>query len=72
MWQMITTRTAAENGETVTTYGVRIGTTEIADISPNRYETEKFIRRLNRLGASEIHAYELVEDFLGKLYGGDE
>lgn len=68
---MTTTRTAAENGEMITTYGVRIGTTAIDDISPNRHEIEDFIRRLNRLGASEIHAYELVEDFLGKIYGGD-
>ena len=66
VWQMTTIRTAAENGEVTETYGVKIGNTVINDISPFKYDIELFVRQLNRLGASEIHAYELVEDFLGK------
>ena len=59
-------RTTAEDGTEITVYGVSIGSTVINDISADRQETEEFVRRLNRLGASEIHAYELVEDFLGR------
>ncbi len=66
VWQITTIRTAAENGEEYETYGIRTGETVINDISPNRHKIEEFIRQLNSLGASEIHAYELVEDFLGR------
>ena len=67
MWQMTEVRTTAENGREVTVYGVSVGSTVINDISTDRREIEEFVRTLNRLGASEIHAYELVEDFLGKM-----
>ena len=66
MWQMTEIRTTAEDGREITVYGVSIGSTVINDISADRREIEEFVRRLDRLGASEIHAYELVEDFLGK------
>lgn len=65
MWKITTTRTTAENGREIVTYGISAGATVINDISADKQEIEAFIRRLNRLGASEIHAYELVEDFLG-------
>lgn len=48
------------------TYGIQKGGTVINDISPDRAEIEAFVELLNRCDASEIHAYELVEDFLGK------
>lgn len=67
MWQMTEERTTAEDGREVTVYGIKIGATVINDISTDKRETEEFVRMLNRLGASEIHAFELVEDFLGKL-----
>ncbi len=66
MWQITHIRTTAENGEEYETYGIRTGQTVINDISLNKREIEEFVRRLNSLGASEIHAYELVEDFLGR------
>lgn len=66
MWQITTVRTTADNGSEIETYGVRIGSTVINDISPDINEITEFVRRLNRLGASEIHAYDLVEDFLGR------
>ena len=67
MWKITTTRTIAESGREIVTYGVSIGSTVINDISADKQEIEEFIRRLNRLGASEIHAYELVEDFWGAV-----
>ena len=66
VWQLTKNRTTAEDGREITVYGVSIGSTVINDISADKQETEEFVRRLNRLGASEIHAYELVEDFLGR------
>ena len=71
MWRITTTRTTAEDGREIVTYGVSAGSTVINDISADKQQIEDFIRRLNRLGASEIHAYELVEDFLG-VVGGDQ
>ena len=70
MWEITTIRTAAENGNEIESYGIRSNTTVINDLTPNRHNIEEFVRLLNRLGASEIHAYELAEDFLGKEYGG--
>ena len=64
---MTEVHTTAEDGREVTVYGIKIGATVINDISTDKRETEEFVRMLNRLGASEIHAFELVEDFLGKL-----
>lgn len=56
----------SELGETVETYGIRCGETVINDISLCKEEILHFVEQLNLLDASEIHAYDLVEDFLGK------
>ena len=62
MWTL--TSCAADGGKE--TYGIQKGETVINDISTDRAEIEEFVEQLNRCDASEIHAYELVEDFLGK------
>ncbi len=72
MWEITSSRVAAENGTELVTYGIRINATVINDLTPDRQKIQEFVRLLNRLGASEIHAYELAEDFLGKCYGGDK
>ena len=64
MWKVIEKEICVEN-QTVTSYGIAGVTVEINDISTRKEEIEDFVRLLNRLEASEIHAYELVEDFLG-------
>ncbi|MDE7399951.1 MAG: hypothetical protein K2N06_10550 [Oscillospiraceae bacterium] len=66
MWQMTTARVRSESGEMFESYGIKINSTVIDDISLDKEETEKFVELLNRLGASELHAYDLVEDFLGR------
>lgn len=66
MWTMISTFVTSELGETVETYGIRCGNTVINDISLRKQEILDFVELLNRLGASEVHACDLVEDFLGK------
>ena len=66
MWSIVTSFTEVEGGEPVMSYGISCGSTTIYDISINRKEIEAFVEKLNRLGASEVHAYDLVEDELGK------
>ena len=66
MWKMISTRITTESGKEAETYGISRGSTVVADISLCRSDIQEFVELLNRLDASEIHARDLVEDFLGK------
>ncbi len=66
MWKIVSTRIATENGKEVETYGIRRGGTVVNDVSICKSEIQEFVELLNRLDASEIHARDLVEDFLGK------
>lgn len=66
MWQVIYNTNVTEDGKTFETYGLKCNSTVIRDITLNKQEITEFAEQLNRLGASEIHAYELVENFLGR------
>lgn len=66
MWTLVSAYVTSEAGESVETYGISCGKTVIKDISPNKQEIIEFVKLLNRLDASEVHAAELVEDFLGR------
>lgn len=66
MWKMISTRVIDDSGKEVETFGISRGSTVVEDITVRRSDIEEFVDLLNRLDASEIHAYDLVEDFLGK------
>lgn len=66
LWTLTVTNVSSELGETVETYGIRRGDTVINDISLCKDDILYFVEQLNRLNASEIHACDLVEDFLGK------
>lgn len=66
MWQLTTARVRSESGEMFESYGIKINSTVIDDISFDKQEIEEFVELLNRLDASEVHAYELVENFLGR------
>lgn len=66
MWTLVSTCVTSETGESVETYGISCGTTVIKDISVCKQEITEFVELLNRLDASEIHACDLVEDFLGR------
>ena len=66
MWKIISTRIRTESGNEVETYGISRGSTAIADVSLCKTDIQNFVELLNRLDASEIHARDLVEDFLGK------
>lgn len=66
MWRILSCTIVTEDGKQVESYGLNCGSTVINDITPDKQEITEFAEQLNRLGASEIHAYELVENFLGK------
>lgn len=66
MWKMISTRITTESGKEVETYGISRGSTVVADVSLCKSEIQDFVELLNDLDASEVHARDLVEDFLGK------
>jgi len=66
MWNITESSVKSEDGGSVPTYGISCGETVINDLSVNKEEVEEFVGVLNRCGASEIHAYELAEDFLGR------
>ena len=65
MWS-ITEGAVCPEGKQIISYGISCGSVAISDISTNKEEIRDFVALLNRTGASEIHAFELVEDFLGK------
>ncbi len=49
-----------------TSYGIEYDGKEINDISLDKEKVENFVDVLNRLGVSEIHIEEVVEDFLAE------
>ncbi len=63
MWRVIEKEINVENFKGKS-YGISGATIEINDISTRKEEVEEFAEKLNRLGASEVHALELVEDFI--------
>lgn len=65
MWK-ITEDEVCLAGSCFKSYGISRGSVVIRDVSTHRDEISEFVELLNRLDASEIHAYDLVEDFLGK------
>lgn len=65
MWKVIEKEISLEN-HTLISYGIRGETVEINDISTCKEEIAAFVELLNSSEASEIHAYELVEDYLGR------
>lgn len=65
MWTL-TEGIVSLEGISKASYGISCGSIVINDISTRKEEICEFIELLNRLNASEVHAYDLVEDFLGK------
>ena len=65
MWSITKIPIAAENGKALETYGICCGDTVVNDVSLRENEIETFVEKLNLFGASEIHAFDLVANFLG-------
>lgn len=66
MWDLTQSSVVAENGSTHETYGISKGSTVIRDISLNKKEILDLVKLLNTLDVSELHARDVVEDFLGR------
>ena len=66
MWEVRQSSVVAENGSTHDTYGISKGDTVIADVSLDKSEISELVNLLNTLDVSEVHAREIVEDFLGR------
>ncbi len=66
MWYLTQSSVAAENGTSHETYGISKGNTVIKDISLDKQEICDLVELLNKLDVSEVHARDVVEDFLGK------
>ena len=58
--------------KSVKTYGLRYGSVEIRDISPDKERVKELINTLNRNGASPIHIYDIIDDFLSLRWGKDK
>lgn len=66
LWQIVLGTAVSEDGNQVTTYGLKCHPTVIGGIALSEQEITEFAEQLNRLGALEIYAYEPVENFPGK------
>lgn len=66
MWNLTQSSVASENGDKHETYGISKGDTVIKDISLDKQEISNMVELLNKLDVSELHARDIVEDFLGR------
>ncbi len=66
MWNVTQSSVVAENGDQHETYGISKGDTVIKDISLDEEEIHDLVELLNELDVSELHARDVVEDFLGR------
>ncbi len=66
MWNLTQSSVIAETGDQHETYGISKGDTVIKDISLNKQEICNLVEMLNKLDVSELHARDIVEDFLGR------
>ncbi len=66
LWNLTQSSVASENGDKHETYGISKGDTVIEDISLNKQELRALVELLNKLDVSEVHARDIVEDFLGR------
>lgn len=64
MWSITKTTIISENGTEYETYGISKGRTTINDITLNKDKIESLVRLLNELDLSEVHASDVVEDFM--------
>ncbi len=66
MWNVTHSSVTAENGVKHDTYGISKGGTVIKDISLDKQKIRDLVELLNKLDVSEVHALDVVEDFLGR------
>ena len=66
MWKVRQSSVVSENGDSHETYGISKGDTVITDVSLDKNAISELVNLLNTLDVSEVHAREIVEDFLGR------
>lgn len=66
MWTINEKQYINEDGISYTGYGVTSGECRIEDITPSLAAITRFVDVLNRFEASQVHIYELVDDFLAE------
>lgn len=64
MWKITKTTIFSENGTEHDTYGISKGSITINDISLNKEKIENLVSLLNEMDLSEVHAHDVVENFL--------
>ncbi len=64
MWKVTEHYYVNEDSVGYTGYGVKIGETEISDITSVYEEISEFVNILNECEASEVHALELAENYI--------
>ena len=67
MWTITTDLMKTEDGLEYTAYGIAGEDCTIPDISTDKEAILEFVDRLNKFGASPIHAVEIVENFLAEM-----
>ena len=71
VYQVITVAKSTEEFKNVTVYGITLvingcETGKIADISSEREFVEHIVNKLNSHDVSEVHFYDVVEDFTAR------
>lgn len=67
MWTITEKQYTNEDGVSYTGYGINFGKYRIDDITPDLSAITMFVEKLNRNEASQVHAEELVENFLAEI-----
>lgn len=52
-----------ENGNDINSYGISFKNKKINDVSTDKNKVLKLIEKCNKLKVSEIHIYDIIEDF---------
>ena len=67
MWTITEKQYINEDGISYTGYGVTSGDCSIEDLTPSLSAINRFVEMLNRYEASQVHIYELAENFLAEI-----
>ena len=67
MWTITEKQFTSDEGECYTGYGVEFGECRVDDITPDRKAIGQFVDVLNKFGASPVHIYEIIENYLAEI-----
>lgn len=64
MWEVFSESRCTEDNVEYTAFGVRTQNCCVADICTREGEITQFAEMLNRCSVSEVHIYDIIEDYL--------